>query len=259
MDTEDFTEITELPGSGATEEQVARLYHRYHFAQRYSHNKGVLEVACGAGIGLGYLSKTAKSVVGGDYTSNLLKMAKTHSNGKIPLLQFDAHHLPFISQTFDLIIIFEAIYYLKEADKFIDEAFQLLTPNGLLIIGSVNKEWTEFAPSAFSTSYFSINEICNILKHKGFTTLEFFGAFSTQITSIKHKIISIVRRTVIALNLMPKTLKGRVLFKRLFFGNLKPLPFEISEGMADLDPPEFLKENNFNNEYKIFYCVARRE
>lgn len=50
---DDYTSVTELPGSQATREQQARLYHRYHTAGRYATGKRVLEVACGAGLGLG--------------------------------------------------------------------------------------------------------------------------------------------------------------------------------------------------------------
>jgi cyclopropane fatty-acyl-phospholipid synthase-like methyltransferase len=57
-----FTPVTELPGSMVTREQLARLYHRYHTAGRYAAGKRVLEVACGAGLGLGYLVRTAESV-----------------------------------------------------------------------------------------------------------------------------------------------------------------------------------------------------
>jgi 2-polyprenyl-3-methyl-5-hydroxy-6-metoxy-1,4-benzoquinol methylase len=63
----DYCTVTELPGSNATKEQLARLYHRYHFAAGFCEGKDVLEVACGAGQGLGYLARKAKSVVGGDY------------------------------------------------------------------------------------------------------------------------------------------------------------------------------------------------
>ena len=75
----DYTSVTELPGSQATGEQQARLYHRYHTASRYATGKRVFEVACGAG--LGYLARRASSVVGGDYTDSLLRIAQSHYQG----------------------------------------------------------------------------------------------------------------------------------------------------------------------------------
>ena len=91
---EDYTSVTELPGSRATREQHARLYHRYQTAGQYIAGKRVLEVACGAGLGLGYLARRANAVIGGDYTESLLRTAQSHYQKRILLVLFDAHHLP---------------------------------------------------------------------------------------------------------------------------------------------------------------------
>jgi len=62
----DYTSVTEIAGSKVSNEQLLRMAHRYHFAAGFCAGKDVLEVACGAGVGLGYLAKFAKRVVGGD-------------------------------------------------------------------------------------------------------------------------------------------------------------------------------------------------
>ena len=64
-----YYEITETPGLKATQEQIARIYHRYHFARQFAKGKDVLEVACRSGIGLGYIAKVANKLVGGDNIS----------------------------------------------------------------------------------------------------------------------------------------------------------------------------------------------
>jgi len=46
----DYSLITEFPGLQATQEQLERLYQRYHFAKQFAPEKDVLEVACGSGI-----------------------------------------------------------------------------------------------------------------------------------------------------------------------------------------------------------------
>jgi len=72
----DYSSITESPNLKATREQLARLYQRYHFARQFAKDKEVLEVACGSGIGLGYLAKVAKSVVGGDVDKKNVNLAR---------------------------------------------------------------------------------------------------------------------------------------------------------------------------------------
>ncbi|MGQ9851555.1 MAG: class I SAM-dependent methyltransferase [Aggregatilineaceae bacterium] len=254
---EDYTSVTELPGSQATREQLARLYHRYHTAGRYAAGKRVLEVACGAGLGLGYLARTAGSVVGGDYTENLLRIAQSHYRGRVPLVRLDAHHLPFRDRAFDLLILFEAIYYLAQAQQFIAESRRVLSDGGTLLIGTVNKDWVEFTPSALSTRYFSVPELRDLLTRHGFDNLEFFGAFPTTATSPKQKIVSLIRRVAVALNLVPKTLGAREHLKRLFYGNLTPLQPEVADGMAELYPLVPIPSESPNTDYKILYAVAR--
>ncbi|MBM4308891.1 MAG: hypothetical protein FJ123_19355 [Deltaproteobacteria bacterium] len=58
-----YSKITESAGLKATQEQMARLYQRYHFVKEFAEGKEVLEIGCGAGIGLGYLAQKASKVV----------------------------------------------------------------------------------------------------------------------------------------------------------------------------------------------------
>ena len=256
---EDYTTVTELPGSQATREQQARLYHRYHTAGRYSGGKRVLEVACGAGLGLGYLARTASSVIGSDYTENLLRMAQSHYRGRVPLVRLDAHHLPLRDRVFDLVVVFEAIYYMAQAEQVIAESRRVLSGGGTLLIGTVNKDWSEFTPSLLSTRYFSVPELRDLLIRHGFGDLEFFGAFLTMAGSPKQKIISFIRRVAVALHLVPKTLGGREHLKRLFYGSLTPLKPEVEDGMAELDPLIPIPNEAPNAQYKIIYAVARAQ
>lgn len=253
---DDYTSVTELPGSQATREQQARLYHRYHTAGRYATGKRVLEVACGAGLGLGYLARTANSVVGGDYTENLLRIAQSHYRGRVPLVRFDAHHLPFRNQAFDLVVIFEAIYYMAQADRVIAECRRVLSDDGVLVLGTVNPSWSGFVPSALSTRYFSVPELRDLLIHQSFDDLEFFGAFPATAASPKQKIVSLIRRLATALDLVPGTLKGRELLKRVFYGSLTPLKPEVEDGMAELYPLVPIPGESPDSQYKILYAVA---
>jgi len=255
MVTNDYSEITELPGSGATQEQIARLQNRYHMAKQYAIQKRSLEVACGAGLGLEYVASGAKSVVGGDYTHNLLRNAQK-GNGGFPLVRLDAHYLPFLAGSFDFVYIFEAIYYLENVETFFSDIKRLLDKDGTLLIGSVNKNWSEFAPSPFSTRYFSPPELQLLLEQHGFTDLEFFGAFPTQSDSLKSRVVSIIRKLIVALNLMPKTLEGRARIKKWFYGGLTPLPCKLENSISNPVPVVPIKGDTITEDYKIIYCIA---
>ena len=252
----DYTTVTEVPGNRVTREQLERMFHRYHFASLFVEGKEVLEVACGAGLGLGYMARKARRVVGGDYTENLLKAAKGYYQEKSHLLRLDAHFLPFRDRSFDVVILYEAIYYLNAVDAFLLEARRLLRNKGALLIATVNKNWSEFNPSPYSTRYFSVPELGELLQKKGFN-VEMFGAFSVLPKGAREKIVASIRKLAVALHLIPKTMKGKELLKNIFYGELKPLKGEIEEGICEYSPPASIPTQMPNEEYKVIYAVAR--
>jgi len=233
------------------------LYTRYMFASKYCDGKDVLEVACGSGQGLGFLSRKAGKVIGGDCTENLIRGANQYYKGQIPLLGFDAHSLPFKSTTFDVVILFEAIYYLEWPEKFLGECRRILRKKGLLIICTVNKEWLDFNPSPFSTCYFSSVELSELLKPLSFY-VELYGAFETKKKSLKDYLVSWLKRKAVGLRLIPKTMRGKEFLKYLFFGNLISLPQEITEGMARYCHPHPISLNSPTSDYKVIYAVCQK-
>lgn len=252
-----YTTVTELPGQMASKEQIERLYHRYKFASKFCEDKDVLEVACGAGQGLGYLGNFARTVVGGDVDENNLRFAislyKKRQN--IEVWTLDAHKLPFGDKSFDVVILYEAIYYLIQPEEFLKQSYRVLRDDGVLLVCSVNKEWANFNPSPYSREYFSAPELYLLLISQ-FTEVEFYGAFSTTPNSTMGEIASMIKRITVTFNLMPKTMKGKEPFKRIFYGKLYPIPEEIKEGMCKYFPPVLISENSPNCMHKIFYAVA---
>jgi len=91
----------------------------------------------------------------------------------------------------------------------------------------VNKDWIDFnLPLQYQL--FSVSELFLLLKQK-FSGVEIYGAFPTNTDSIKDKIISLIKRSAVAFHLIPKTMKGKEFFKRIFFGKLQVLPAELEE------------------------------
>lgn len=252
----DYTTVTEIPGNRVTQEQLERMFHRYCFASHFSEGKGVLEVACGAGQGLGYLAKRAKWVLGGDYTENLVRVAKRYYQERVPLLRLDAHFLPFRDQSFDVVILYEALYYLNQPETFFGEARRILRKGGSLLIATVNKDWSEFNPSAFSTHYFSVPELSKLLQDKGFE-VAIYGAFSVLPKGVKQKVVAGIRKMAVALHLIPRTMKGKEFLKKIFYGQLRPLKEEIEEGVYQYSPPSPILSQVPDIKYKVIYAVAK--
>src|SRR5438132_1334870 len=101
---------------------------RYVWAKGYCDGKDVLEVACGAGPGLRLLARVARSVTAGDYSREVLKQTDA-AHGRVARLQrFDAQFLPFAAGSFDVLLLFEALYYVPAPDRFFAEAKRVLRP-----------------------------------------------------------------------------------------------------------------------------------
>jgi ubiquinone/menaquinone biosynthesis C-methylase UbiE len=193
MEKIDYTTVTEITGYNVTSEQLQRMYTRYKFASEFCKNKEVLELGCGSGQGLGYLAGFAKKIVGGDCDEKIVKIANEYYQGRVEVRQLDAHNLPFNDQSFDVIVLYEAIYYLSQPERFINESRRVLRNDGLLIICTANKDWSGFNPSPYSFKYFSANELFELLEQNGFTNITLYGNCQARNNTIKAKIISTIK------------------------------------------------------------------
>jgi len=252
----DFSTVTEITGYNVTSEQLQRMYTRYRFASEFCEGKDVLEVACGSGQGLGYLAKKAKRIVGGDCDEKIVRLASDYYKDTIEIRQLDAHDLPFNDKSFDVVILYEAIYYLSKPEKFVSEARRVLKDNGVLLICTANKDCPGFNPSPYSHKYFSAPELFELLKKNGFIDVAIYGDCPIITNTIKDKIISAIKKVAVSLHLIPKTMKGKELLKRVFMGKLIPLPPEIKDGMAEYTPPVPITSYSPNRDFKVLFAVG---
>ena len=196
----DFSVVTEVPGARATREQLAMIQTRYAEAARLGEGRRVLEVACGPGRGLGLIARRARLAVGADLTHRLVSQAKNHYRDRLSVLQCDAQTLPFVDASFDVAVMFEAIYYLADPEQFIGECRRVLAPGGTLLLSTANREWTGFTSSALATNYLSASELRVMLERHGFSPTV-LGAFPASATGagIRGVLVASVRRAALAL------------------------------------------------------------
>jgi len=251
----DYTTVTEKTGNPITHDQLFRMCNRYYFAAPFCEDKDVLEVACGSGQGLGYLAQKARCVVGGDYTENLIRLAQTHYRGRVPLARLDGQALPFEAGCFDVVLLHEAIYYLPDPGRFLDECRRVMRPGGVVLIVTANKDWSGFAPSPFSTRYLSAPELYALLNRHGFD-VELLADFPVAAAGVRPKVVALMRKIAVSLNLMPKTMKGKERYKRIFYGKLTPLPGEIKQDTVGVSYPVSISSESPVTTHKVLYAVA---
>ncbi len=173
-----FTAETELPGKKVNKDNIQIIAHRYLWAAQYVSDKVVLEIGCGPGLGLGYLSTPAKKVIGGDITWGSLNLASKHYGDKIALAQLDAHKLPFKDNSFDVLVCVASVIYF-DFSSLVKECFRTLRAGGVLLLNTPNKDIPGFKPSVLSREYHSVPQLFSTLSSCGFS-VETFGAFPAE-------------------------------------------------------------------------------
>lgn len=198
-------------------------------------------------------------MVGGDIDSKNINLSKEYYRGRpnISIDLMDAHNLPLPNGSFNLALLYETVYYLKDPEKCIAEANRVLRENGILIVCTVNKDWEDFHPSPYTYKYFSAPELHELMK-KSFGEVKMYGGFPVNNKGIKGEILSLIKRSAVRLNLIPGSLKARAYLKRIFMGKLIPLPQEITEGMVPYDATVEIPSDRECKGFKILYAMGKK-
>lgn len=253
--TERFLHVTEIVGEEISKEQLDRLCHRYYWAGAFCEDRDVLEVACGSGPGLRYLAHRARSLKAGDYSPEVLARIEGEVLRVCDVRAFDAQAMPYEDASLDVVVIFEALYYIPEAGRFIAEASRVLRPNGLLLIANANKDLYDFNPSPHSHVYHGVVELDGLLKSGGFEP-SFYGYLRTDQVSWRQRLLRPVKAAAVRFNLIPSTMAGKRILKRLIFGAHVTMPAAIAEDMVPYSPPEPILAHQADRVHKVIYCSA---
>ncbi|WP_213040301.1 class I SAM-dependent methyltransferase [Nitrospira defluvii] len=252
----DYSPVTETCGEWVTPEALSMVYTRYRFALDFCRGRRVFEVACGPGVGLGYLGRQAEAIVGGDLTEPLLRQAHRAVQGATPLVRLQAEALPLCAASRDVIVCYEALYFFADVETFLRECRRVLAPQGRLVLCTVNPEWPEFNPNSYACRYYSARQLSALLQQSGFAC-ELFGAFPTEPASWRAALVGRLKRVAAAWRLIPSTMTGKRWLKRLFFGTLVPFPAAVVDGMAVYAQPVPIESDQPVCDYKVLFAVGR--
>jgi len=235
---------------------------RYRVAAGLAAGARVLELGCGAGQGLGLLARSARSVVGADYSHALLAAGRAHYRARMPFVRLTAEALPFRAAAFDLVLFFEASYYVPDMAAGFRELARVLAPGGTVMLVNANPERPDFIRSPHGVRYHTADEFRAALAAHGLAvTTE--GAFPVEgaergpVGALVGRVLGLVRGVLEALGLVPRTLRGRARLKRLVYGKLREVPAELSEGFGRVHDRTVLAPGPARG-HKVLYVTARK-
>lgn len=232
------------------------MYTRYRYAADLGAGKRILEVGSGSGQGLGIIARKASLAIGGDFDPRLVAAGGAHYRGRVPFVRLSAEALPFKSGSFDVVLMFEASYYVPDMNQAFDEFARVAGPKGTIVFVNANPERPDFIPSPHSNHYHTADEFRAALETRGFR-VSVEGAFRVEEKRFVGKALSTARTVLSRFGLVPRTLWARAILKRLVYGKLQRLPEELPENYA----PEGKRWSHAGGplrDAKVFYVTARR-
>lgn len=234
----DYNSITELPNTEISNLQLKRSFQRYFFAKTFVNSGKLIEIGCGGGQGLNIFLDKSQQIIGYDIDKKNIDICKKNykDNPKIKFIRADVENIDFEQNSIGSALLFETIYYLKKPYFFFEKLHNSLEKNGKIIICSANKDWHSFNPSPFSTKYFSLKELHDLGKQCSFE-VETFVSFPDKSNTIIGKIINMIKRIAIKFGIIPKTMKGKLLLKKLFSGKMCIMPNKFHSNTEEYIPP----------------------
>ena len=141
-----------------------QLTFHYQLATKYlNKNDKLLDIACGDGYGLSYLSNYAKYVNGADISSEVILKAKEKYKEiyNIQLHVEDVTNMTFKDNAFDVVTSFETIEHVN-SELYLKEIRRVLKPGGKLILSTPQNSLGHIPINAGHNHEYSLKEIRNI-------------------------------------------------------------------------------------------------
>lgn len=106
--------------------------------------RDILDISCGTGKHVKFLSKRKRHMFGADISLDMLKAARKNKKNGPALIVNDACITAFKNNSFDVIImLYDSINYLitvQEVENLFDEIFRIIRPGGIFIFDFVTRE-----------------------------------------------------------------------------------------------------------------------
>jgi 2-polyprenyl-3-methyl-5-hydroxy-6-metoxy-1,4-benzoquinol methylase len=165
----------------------------YVFAQDHCKDKKVLDLGCGEGYGVSYLSKYSTKITGVDYDADSMKAARR---------KYKAANTEFITRDiindklptgYDSVVSYQTIEHFEDVDAYLKQVDSSLKKNGVFLVSTPNKDIVSYVFNPFHYHEFTVSSLENKLK-KYFKKVEIYGVFGDEkVTKVRLKNQKIIK------------------------------------------------------------------
>jgi ubiquinone/menaquinone biosynthesis C-methylase UbiE len=129
-----------------------KLYRKRYVLEMLGTGSGVaLDLGCGAGEFFQDLRRAGFSVVGADFSAEMVRLAAEKGGGDVSVVRADASHLPFRPRAFRALIAVGLLEYLPDDEAPLAEISRIMEPGGKVVVTLRNARclerrlWKEYA------------------------------------------------------------------------------------------------------------------
>jgi ubiquinone/menaquinone biosynthesis C-methylase UbiE len=221
IDAEEFDYFEER--TGATEHDERRV-HEYILSKIKTKPTSVLDVGAGSAWVAKHFSMHQVNVVSLDISKSNVEKAKINVPDKkhSPIVA-DSFKLPFLNNSFQIVVASEIIEHVVDPNKFVEELFRVIKPSGKLIITTPYKEKLRYYLCIHCNEKTPVHAHIHSFDEKKLLSLLPKEIKNTQCATFGNKLL-IFLRTYILLRYFPFTL-WRAIDK--IFNKIKNIPAHI--------------------------------
>jgi len=121
---------------------------------------------------------------------------------------------------------------------------------------TANPDLHDFNSSPHATRYYGASELAELARSAGFEAE--MRAESPVSTGPLATALRQVKRLAATWGLIPKTMRGKALLKRLVYGRLIEMPGELRVGDAQPEAPVSIPSNRADTTHYVLHCIARK-
>jgi 2-polyprenyl-3-methyl-5-hydroxy-6-metoxy-1,4-benzoquinol methylase len=137
-----LTETGERLIPGAHPDSIVEALHlcRYQLAAGLAAGRTILDAGCGTGYGAAMLARAgAERVIAIDIDPEALAWGRRTYGGLLAFEEADLHALPHPARTFDVVVCFEVLEEVIDAQRVLSEMRRVLRDDGVLVVSSPNR------------------------------------------------------------------------------------------------------------------------
>src|SRR5881398_2361379 len=115
----------------------------------------ILDIGCGAGLLCEPFTRLGAQVIGIDPSATNIAAAKLHADKSQLSIDYRCTTVEEmdVRERFDIVLAMEVIEHVTDLGMFLNRCAAMLKPGGLMVISTINRNWTSFALAIVGAEY----------------------------------------------------------------------------------------------------------